>query len=193
VADLDFSLASSYRISGTFGLLCSARLAVVAERADTPVLQEMRRLISSMGGLRGAFDPRDLSVVQQFIDDVPVLDDPTRPVYFTCTSAMIAVEAVTDRADPPERLAWRLSSNAMNAWNSCDRLLRRDSKFANRLCDEMGAPLAELEEEKQRKDLHGLARASNAEDFYFNALASLGASGPHMELVAEGLARTAGW
>lgn len=193
LADLDFSLASTYRISGTFGLLCSARLAVVAERAGTPVREGMRQLISSMGGLGGDFEARHLSVIQQFIDDVPVLDDPKSPVYFTCTAAMIAVESLTDRSDPPERLAWRLSCNAMNAWSSCDRILRREPELANRLCDEMGQTLGEYEEERQREVLHGLTCASDTEEFYSRALGLREAGRPRMESIAAALARIGDW
>lgn len=193
MADLDFSLASSYRISGTFGLLCAARLSVVSEKAGTPVREEMRRLISSMGGLRGEFEDRDLLTIQRFIDDVPVLDDSMKSVYLTCTTAMIAVESITDRSDSPERLAWRLSSNAMNAWNSCDQILRRDQILANRLCDEMGWTLGEHEEERQREVLHGLTHTADAEDFYSRALHLLDSCRPRMESIAVSLARLANW
>ncbi|MFE6826834.1 hypothetical protein [Streptomyces sp. NPDC057690] len=193
MADLEFSLASSYRSSGTFGLLCAARLAVVAEAAGTPVRDEMRRVISSMGGLRGGLDAQDLLTVEQFIDDVPVLDDPTSPVYFSCTAAMIAMDSIRDRSGPPERLAWRLSSNAMNAWNSCDRILRHDADLANRLCDEMGLTLGEFEEDAQRDVLHGLTRASDTEAFYVRELEQLDASRSRMESIAAALARNADW
>lgn len=193
MADLDFTMASSYRIAGTFGLLCSARLSKMAERAGSPVTPEMDRLISSMGGLLGEFDSSDAASIQHFIDDVPVLDDPTSPVYFSCTAAMIAVESIKDRSDSPERLAWRVSSNAMNAWNSCDRILRREPDFANRLCDEMGATLGEFEEREQQRALQGLSHAADVEGFYVEALRHLDVGGSRAEFIATSVARNAGW
>ncbi|MFJ8644736.1 hypothetical protein ACIRNI_01200 [Streptomyces sp. NPDC093546] len=193
MADLNFSAAASYRISGAFGLLSSARLAVVAEEAGTPVLHEMRRLVSSMGGLRGQVSPGDLPAVQRFVDDVPVLDDPVSPIYFSCTAAMIAADSMMERSDSPERLAWRLSSNAMNAWDSCDRILRRTPKVANRLYEEMGATLREKEEDMQRDVLRRLANAPDVGEVYSAMLRTVEADQAYMKPIAITLSRNAGW
>ena len=187
------AVLDTYHKAGAFGLLCAARLAVVGDVAGSSVAAQLDRVVKSMGGVLPGLNDGDVTDVRAYYDSIPVLDDVEAPVYYSCTAAELALEAMSARTGAPPVLAFRLAGISLNAWKSCDDILARSSGFEDDAFRDVKKTLTDIELDFQEADLAELGRSGDITATYVSRLSSFNEKYETARRLAEAVARSAQW
>src|SRR4051794_33536308 len=104
-----YAVLDTYRKAGAFGLLCASRLAILGEAASSPVTSPLDRVVQTMAGLRPGLAPNDMAELRRYFEGIPVLDDVDAPVYYACTAVQVALTAVSNRSQAPQKTAIKIA------------------------------------------------------------------------------------
>jgi hypothetical protein len=139
-----------------FGLLCAARLSVVAGVRPNPVADELDSFIRSMGGGISGLPESVTEVLEKYSNRYEIHDDVKALWYYRCQAVDIALVSMGSLDADPVARARRLMFIAMNAWDSLDNILDWCRGRAVRYDDAYVGELLQLEISQQIEDAQSL-------------------------------------
>jgi hypothetical protein len=176
-----------------FGLLCAARLSVVAGVRPNPVADELESFIRSMGGGISGLPGSVTEALVRYSERYEILDDVKALWYFQSLAVhLVLVSMGSLDADPVAR-AKRSMFIAMTAWRCLDDILDRCRGRAARYDDAYVGELLQLEISQQIEDAQSLIGSADVVHSYLERLESTDNMIVSRRAVASEIGQFAGW
>jgi hypothetical protein len=176
-----------------FGLLCAARLSVVASVRPNPVADELESFIRSMGGGIPGLPESVTEVLAKYSNRYEIHDDVKALWYYRCQAVDIALVSMGSLDADPVARARRLMFIAMNAWGTLDNILDWCRGRALRYDDAYVGELLQLEISQQIEDAQSLIGSADAVHSYLQRLESIDNTIVGRRAVAAEIGQFAGW
>jgi hypothetical protein len=176
-----------------FGLLCAARLSVIAGVGPYPVADELESFIRSMGASIPGLPEFATEALVRYSEKYEILDDVNALWYYQSMAVHLALVSMGSLDVDPVARAKRLMFIAMTGWRCLDDILDQCRGRATQYDDAYVGELLQLEISQQQEDVQFLIGSADVVHSYLQRLESIDNVIVSRRAVASEIGQFASW